>query len=195
MPRTPSPELLSFLLREFYRSSKTLGQVLASPSLSADIKTDLEEAIKAHSPDKMVRDVAQPIVLCLFDNPGQGKSSFGHLLKTSNLKVFETDWFVVDLAKDWNTHSGLRRLAMQYAPRHIDHFIRDVQRSEPLGRAFVELMFDSPYKFNITDPVSIIEGFLYWKADPNPAIRLDRAVRQRLMQDGYVVWDGKRQRL
>ena len=203
--RIPSRELIRFLLNHFAMSDKTLQDVEVAiknfPDESwatydrEDIVKDLAATMQNNKgTNARVRDLAKPVVLCLFDDGGQGKSTFANLLVHQGIPKFSTDHFVTELRDGWHGDQRLQELATRLAPLKIDQFIEQAESDSLLGNAFVSLFFNDMRGFSSKMPVTLIEGFLHHPRCTSPAIRLDKAIAHELRQRGYRVWIANRVR-
>lgn len=200
--RSPSPNLVRFLLTKWALTPTTLGDVRNQiESYSAEewigfdpavIKQDLDTAITRLKVSARVRDVAKPVVLCLFDDGQQGKTTFANLLRHHGIPVFATDSFVARLREDWHGEDALRVLARQTVPLCINEFIKHVETNESLADKFIALFFDAQNGFGLKTPVSIIEGYLHNFDVAVPKVTLDKEVIKRLRKQGYRVWTTSR---
>jgi hypothetical protein len=201
--RHPSLELVRFLTTHWPMSDTTIGEIQSQSSqlpepywdgFSRDqILADLIELVRARRPEDRVRDVAKPIVLCIFGHGGDGKSTFAHLVRQGNVNVFSTDKFVWKLTEDWHDSLQLRELAQLHVPSTVDQFIRKVESNEATGKEFVRLFFDPTHGFNFQTPLSAIEGYLRYIGNDAkvPAIRLELEIVSELKKRGYKVWVAK----
>ena len=168
--RSPSPELVRFLLTRWAFTTTTLGEVrIQTESFSAGdwtefdssaVKKDLNTAIERFGTDSTVRDKAKPVVLCLFDDGQQGKTTFANLLRHHGIPVFATDSFVTRLQEDWHNDDELRVLAKQTVPLCINEFIKHVEINDVLAARFVSLFFDAQNGFSLKSPVFNNRGLL-----------------------------------
>ncbi len=196
--RIPSPELVRFLVNRYPLSGKSLGEIQIELSNSTEqvwqgfdsveIRNDLELAIEHRGSNAIAKNTAKPVVLCLFDDGQQGKTTFANLLLKQNIPVFPTDRFVACLRGDWHNESAIQQLAKLHVPNTVDQFIEKIQADQSLSQSFLTLFFDPTHGFNLTAPVSVIEGFLYHPHHPNPVVRLDGQVGSELRRRGYKVW-------
>jgi len=202
--RSPSPALVRFLLTHWALTPTTLADVRSqSESFSVEewadfnpsvVKQDLDTAIERLGVGASVRDLAKPVVICLFEDGQQGKTTVAHLLQSHGIPVFSTDAFVANLRESWHNEESLRELAKQTVPHCINEFIKHVENSDSLAKHFVDLFFDARHGFNLRTPVSIIEGYLHNLSVPDPKVQLHKAIAKRLRERGYRVWITSRYR-
>lgn len=153
----------------------------------AVIERDLSEAVQKCGASVKIRDIAKPVVVCVFDEGMMGKSTLAHLYRQAKIPVFSTDGFVTHLRDDWHGQSEILELAHRLAPQSIDQFMRFVQASPALGADFVRLFFDPTHGFRHTEPLSVIEGMVYHPHFP-ALFRIDHKIRVELGVKGYKVW-------